>query len=90
MHSAEGGQLTETFDAFTRRERASLVTFAWALTGSLPAAEELAQDALVSAWQQWDQIGGYDRPGSWRAERSPIAQRDITAKLGGNAGRSID
>jgi RNA polymerase sigma-70 factor, ECF subfamily len=64
---------TEAFDAFARRERASLTTFAWALTGSLAAAEELAQDALTAAWQSWDRVGDYDRPGAWA--RRVVANR---------------
>jgi RNA polymerase sigma-70 factor (ECF subfamily) len=42
-----------------------LVAFAWAMTGSLAVAEELAQEALAAAWQGWDRVGGYERPGAW-------------------------
>jgi RNA polymerase sigma-70 factor (ECF subfamily) len=70
---ALGGRSTEAFDTFARRERASLVTFAWALTGSLAAAEELAQEALIAAWQGWDRVGTYQRPGAWA--RRVVANR---------------
>jgi RNA polymerase sigma-70 factor, ECF subfamily len=75
VRSAVQGESTEpgTFDAFARRERAALTTFAWALTGSLAAAEELAQDALTAAWQSWDRVGGYERPGAWA--RRVVANR---------------
>jgi RNA polymerase sigma-70 factor (ECF subfamily) len=64
---------TGTFDAFVRRERSALITFAWALTGSLAAAEELTQDALTAAWQSWDKVGSFDRPGAWA--RRVVANR---------------
>jgi len=75
VRSALGGQPTETFEAFARRERAKLVAFAWVLTGSLATAEELAQDALAAAWRDWDRIGGYDRPGAWA--RRAVANRAV-------------
>jgi hypothetical protein len=54
-----------TFDAFAQRERSALLAFAWSLTGSLSAAEELAQEALAAAWAAWDRVGGFDKPGAW-------------------------
>jgi RNA polymerase sigma-70 factor (ECF subfamily) len=65
VHSAIGGPSNETFEAFAERERTSLVALAWALTGSMGSAEELAQDALTAAWEGWDRVGGLDRPGAW-------------------------
>ncbi len=73
MSGAVGGQSTETFDEFARRERTSLVTLAWVLTGRLDTAEELAQEALAAAWQSWDRVGSYDRPGAWA--RRVVANR---------------
>ena len=62
-----------TFEAFARRERRPLVAFAWSLTGDLGVAEDLAQDALEAAWQAWDRVGGYDKPGAWA--RRVVANR---------------
>ena len=62
-----------TFEAFARHELRPLVAFAWSLTGDLAAAEDLAQDALEAAWQAWDRVGGYDRPGAWA--RRVVANR---------------
>jgi RNA polymerase sigma-70 factor (ECF subfamily) len=61
------------FEEFARRERAALVAFAWSLTGSAGAAEEIAQEALVAAWRSWDLVGGYDKPGAWA--RRVVANR---------------
>lgn len=57
--------VADGFDEFVHRERAALVSLAWSLTGSFPAAEELAQEALSAAWQTWGRIGAYDKPGAW-------------------------
>jgi RNA polymerase sigma factor (sigma-70 family) len=72
-----------TFDAFAQRERAALVAFGWSLTGSLPAAEELAQEALAAAWAAWDRVGGFDKPGAWA--RKVVTNRAATRRRG--AGR---
>ena len=72
-----------TFDAFAQRERAALVAFGWSLTGSLPVAEELAQEALAAAWAAWDRVGGFDRPGAWA--RKVVANRAATHRR--SAGR---
>jgi RNA polymerase sigma-70 factor, ECF subfamily len=64
------------FDAFALRERPALVAFAWSLTGDGGWAEDLAQEALAAAWQGWDRIGGYDRPGAWA--RRVVANRAVS------------
>jgi RNA polymerase sigma-70 factor, ECF subfamily len=68
-----GGEPDGRFDAFARREWRQLVAFAWTLTGDVGAAEDLAQDALSAAWQRWDRVGGYDKPGAWA--RRVVANR---------------
>ena len=62
-----------SFDGFARRERRPLVEFAWSLTGDVGVAEDLAQEALEAAWQAWDRVGGYDKPGAWA--RRVVANR---------------
>ncbi len=53
------------FDRFYRRELPAMVALAAAITGSTVAAEDLAQEALVRAFNRWDDIGLYDKPGAW-------------------------
>lgn len=53
------------FDDLYRDEWSGLVALGWSLTGSWPAAEELAQDAFTDAFRRWDHVGGLDRPGAW-------------------------
>jgi RNA polymerase sigma-70 factor (ECF subfamily) len=79
------GDPVVAFDDFVRRERAALVAFAWALTGSLVIAEEVAQEAISAAWLSWDQVGGYERPGTWA--RRVVANRSATVRR--SAGREV-
>jgi RNA polymerase sigma factor (sigma-70 family) len=79
-------------DAVWRMESARLVAALTRVTGDVGQAEELAQDALVAALEQWPVSGVPDRPGAWlmatakhraidafrRAERL----REKTAQLG--------
>ncbi len=79
-------------DAVWRMESARLVAALTRVTGDLGLAEELAQDALVAALEQWPRTGIPARPGAWlttTAKRRAIdtfrrAQRlaDRTAELG--------
>jgi RNA polymerase sigma-70 factor, ECF subfamily len=54
-----------TFEDFFRSEYRRVVGLALALCGRPVVAEELAQDAFVSAYRHWDQVRGYDDPGAW-------------------------
>ena len=60
-----GAPVHHDFDGFYRRELPTMVALAAAITGSTVAAEDIAQEALVRAYNQWDKIGGYDKPGAW-------------------------
>src|SRR4051812_5988463 len=52
-------------DAVWRMESAKLVGALTRVTGDVGLAEELAQDALVAALEQWPAAGVPDRPGAW-------------------------
>ena len=52
----------QDFDNFYRTEFGRMLALAYALTGDRAAAEDLAQDAFVSANRQWGRIGRYDSP----------------------------
>lgn len=56
---------TVTFERFFRDEYPRLVPMLHALTGDRSRAEDLAQDALAKAQQDWDRVSGLDRPGAW-------------------------
>jgi RNA polymerase sigma factor (sigma-70 family) len=52
-------------EAVWRIESASLIAALTRLTGDVGLAEDLAQDALVAALEQWPASGVPDKPGAW-------------------------
>ena len=54
--------ITDAFDRFYRDERARVVAFAYALSGSQAAAEDLAQDAFLAVHERWASI---DNPAAY-------------------------
>jgi RNA polymerase sigma-70 factor (ECF subfamily) len=84
----DAGAGFDAFEGFARRERRALIAFAWSLTGDRAAAEDLAQEALQAAWQRWDDVGDYDKPGAWA--RRVIANRAATrARRSGRERRAL-
>ena len=53
------------FEAFFRREQPKLVALGMAMSGDRETGRELAQEALIRAYHQWDKIRNYERPGAW-------------------------
>lgn len=63
----------DAFRAFFERHHAELARFAWLLIGERGAAEDLAADAMLAVWRQWDQA---------RRARSQVAYaRGVVANL---------
>jgi RNA polymerase sigma-70 factor (ECF subfamily) len=54
-----------SFDFFYEREFPAIRAVAWALTGNVWTAEEIAQDAFLRAHREWERVCGYDDPGGW-------------------------
>jgi RNA polymerase sigma-70 factor (ECF subfamily) len=59
--STASGQFDEFYRATARRT----LRYAYALTGELTSAQDLAQESYVRAWQRWRTVSGYDNPESW-------------------------
>jgi len=57
--------LHRTIDAVWRIESAKLIAALTRIVRDVGVAEDLAQDALVAALQQWPEEGIPDRPGAW-------------------------
>jgi RNA polymerase sigma factor (sigma-70 family) len=55
----------DAIDAVWRIESARLIAGLARLVGDVGMAEDLAQDALVAALEQWPQSGVPDNPGAW-------------------------
>lgn len=45
----------DAFRAFFERHHAELARFAWLLIGEKAAAEDIASDAMLAVWRQWDE-----------------------------------
>jgi RNA polymerase sigma-70 factor (ECF subfamily) len=55
----------QNYEAFFKAEYRSLVAIGAAMTGSIDVGQDLAQDAMARAYQQWSKVSQYDRPGAW-------------------------
>ena len=91
-----GSQAHAAIDAVVRLEWARLVATLAHYTGDVGLAEELAQDAVVAALEQWPARGVPDRPGGWLttvAKRRAIdlfrRHRDLERKYD-QIGRALD
>jgi RNA polymerase sigma-70 factor (ECF subfamily) len=90
-----GGDVTRTIEAVWRIESARLIAGIAHLVRDVPLAEDLAQEALVAALEQWPESGVPDNPGAWlmatakhrgidRLRRAEVHQRK-TEELGRDA-----
>ena len=61
---AVGLPTVESFDAFYRRELPGLVMLARALAGPA-SADDVAQDAMLTAYHRWEQVSRYDSAAAW-------------------------
>jgi RNA polymerase sigma-70 factor (ECF subfamily) len=55
----------ESFDRFYRDTHQRVLTFLYATSGNLAAAQDLTQEAYARAWQRWNRLCSYDDPESW-------------------------
>ncbi|HEX4471065.1 MAG TPA: SigE family RNA polymerase sigma factor [Nocardioides sp.] len=55
----------DEFTAFYDATWGRTVACAYAVTGDLGAAEEMAQEAYTRAWPRWAKLSTYDDPGAW-------------------------
>src|SRR2546427_8834958 len=58
-------QAAEAIDAVWRTESARLIAGLARIVGDVGLAEDLAEDALVAALEQWPASGVPDNPGAW-------------------------
>lgn len=54
-----------SFEAFFRAQYRGVLALALCLCGSRPLAEDLAQEAFVSAFRHWRRVSRYDDPTGW-------------------------
>jgi RNA polymerase sigma-70 factor (ECF subfamily) len=64
-HDATSASPLPSFEAFFRRHERDIFGYLWRLTGDEQAAYDLSQETFVRAWQHFDRIATYERPGGW-------------------------
>jgi len=74
-----------SFDDFYAATARRVVRHAYALTGNVADAQDIAQEAFARAWQRWDAVRGCDSPEAWvRRVTTNLAtnryRRDRTAR----------
>lgn len=56
---------SEDFDEFYRGTSPRLLRYAYAMTGDMPTAQDLVQEAYIRAWQRWPKVSRYDQTEAW-------------------------
>lgn len=81
-HDAALTTTRDTLAAVFKEEAGRLAASVTRILGDFDAAEEVVQDALLAAWQQWPVDGLPDRPGAWlwtvaRRRAIDVLRRDL-------------
>jgi RNA polymerase sigma factor (sigma-70 family) len=58
-------RLPGPFEHFYLEEYPGVVKLAYALSGSRMAAEDIAQEAFLRAYRDWDRVGSYEHQAAW-------------------------
>ncbi|HEY1486417.1 MAG TPA: sigma-70 family RNA polymerase sigma factor, partial [Micromonosporaceae bacterium] len=53
------------FDELYRATSRRLLQYAYAMTGDLPTAQDITQEAYVRAWRNWRQVEAYEHADAW-------------------------
>src|ERR687886_156687 len=77
-----GVAAADTLAAVFREEAGRLAASVTRVLGDFDAAEEVVQDALLAAWQQWPVEGVPERPAAWlwtvaRRRAVDLLRRDV-------------
>jgi DNA-directed RNA polymerase specialized sigma24 family protein len=58
-------RLPGRFEHFYLEEYPGVVKLVYALSGSRAAAEDIAQEAFLRAYRDWDRVGSYEHQAAW-------------------------
>ncbi|MFD9686540.1 RNA polymerase sigma factor [Kitasatospora sp. NPDC001309] len=89
-------EATAVVEAAYRIESARIIAAAARIVRDVGLAEELAQDALVAALEQWPRDGVPDNPGAWltatakRRAVDLVRRREVYARKLAEVGRSLE
>ncbi|MGC0330044.1 putative RNA polymerase sigma factor [Streptomyces sp. SAI-170] len=87
--------VAETVDTVFRMESARIIAGVARIVRDVGIAEEIAQDALVAALEQWPEAGIPDRPGAWLTATAKhraidlVRRRETYARKLAEAGREL-
>jgi RNA polymerase sigma-70 factor (ECF subfamily) len=74
-----------SFEGFYQREYRAMLGIALALAADTAAAEDLVQEAFISAHRRWDRVSQYDNPKAWvrrvLINRATSLRRRLSAEL---------
>ena len=63
--SASANAANRDFEAFFLSHEHQITGYLWRMTGDEQVASDLSQETFLRAWQQFDRIRAYERPGGW-------------------------
>lgn len=90
------GKTADTVEAVFRIESARIIAGVTRVVRDVGIAEELAQDALVAALEQWPESGIPDRPGAWLMATARhravdlVRRKETYARKLAEVGRSLE
>jgi RNA polymerase sigma-70 factor (sigma-E family) len=61
----EAVRLPGRFEYFYQQEFPRVVALAYVLSGSRMGAEDIAQEAFLRAYRDWDRVGSYEHQAAW-------------------------
>lgn len=67
MNAGDLGALTvdRAFERFFNAHEREITGYLWRMTGDEQTASDLSQETFLRAWQRFDRIREYERPGGW-------------------------
>lgn len=73
-----------SFEDFFEQEQERLLRLLWMVTGSLPEAEDIVQDAFLRVWERWPNVSAMDSPTGYlhHAAMNIFRNRYRRARLG--------
>ncbi len=96
----EAVRLPGRFEYFYLEEYPKVVALAYALSGSRMGAEDIAQEAFLRAYQDWDRVGSYEHQAAWVRRvaanlatsglRRRLVEARVLARLAGRREATVD
>ena len=75
-------RLPGRFEHFYLQEYPGVVALAYALSGSRTGAEDIAQEAFLRAYRDWDRVGSYEHQVAWvRRVASNLATSGLRRRM---------